>query len=260
MKLHYRTYGDQHAAQPPLVLLHGLFGSGANWHGIANALAETRRVLVPDLRNHGRSPHDDDVSYPAMANDLLAWLDELAIEQACLIGHSMGAKAAMYLALEQGDRVAGLVSVDMAPVRYPDRFAPVYAALEALPLKTLKDRREAELLLSKHLADAALRAYLLQNLLKQNGDWRWRINLTSLSVGRQQLFDFPATKGQFLGSVLFLRGGNSDYVLPEHGKAIRQYFPYARERTVAGAGHWVYAEQGEAFLDCVQQFLSACGA
>lgn len=255
MELHYRTYGDQHAGQAPLVLLHGLFGSSANWHGIAQQLSETYRVLVPDLRNHGRSPHDDDVSYKAMAGDLLDWLDALSVEQAWLVGHSMGAKAAMYLSLEHGDRVAGLVSVDMAPVCYPDRFAHIYDALQALPLQDLIDRRQADGLLAKHLSDPGLRAYLLQNLIKGDREWEWRMNLAALSAGRQALFGFPSTSKQYLGSALFLRGGNSDYVLPEHGKIIRRYFPYARERSVAGAGHWVYAEQSDAFIRAVQAFL-----
>jgi len=256
VELHYRTYGDPDARHPPLILLHGLFGSGANWHGIAQGLSEHYRVLVPDLRNHGRSPHHDDVSYPAMAGDLLTLMDDLSIEQAWLVGHSMGGKTAMYLALKHGDRVAGLVSVDMAPVRYADRFAHIYAALESLPLSILTGRGEADSLLAQQLDDPGLRAYLLQNLVKQEGVWRWRMNLPALSSGRQNLFDFPAMSNQYLGSVMFLRGGNSDYVLPEHGKAIRQYFPYSRERTVAGAGHWVYAEHPKEFSTLVRSFIS----
>ncbi len=255
VKLHYREYGNPITGKPALVLLHGLFGSAINWHTIAKQLADEHHVVVPDLRNHGQSPHDDDVSYPSMAGDVLELLDELRIEQACLVGHSMGAKVAMCLALEHGERVAGLVSVDMAPVRYPDHFSEIFAALESLPLSDIEDRRQADELLADSLESPMLRGYLLQNLEKKDGRWRWRMNLPALSAGRQTLFDFPECGTQYLGPALFIYGGNSDYVKPEYSPAIHQYFPYARERAIAGAGHWVYAEQPDTFIDVLTGFF-----
>jgi len=255
VKLHYREYGKPTPGQASLLLLHGLFGSAINWHSIAKQLAHQHHVVVPDLRNHGQSPHADDVSYPAMADDALALLDRLKIEQAWLIGHSMGAKVAMCLALAHGDRVAGLVSVDMAPVRYADHFAEIFAAMESLPLGELEDRRQADEWLARTLDSVSLRGYLLQNLVKGDNQWRWRMNLSALSSGRQTLFDFPDCGNQYLGPALFVYGGNSDYVKPEYSADIRRYFPYARERAIAGAGHWVYAEKSEEFVACLKQYL-----
>ena len=238
------------------MLLHGLFGSGGNLQGIAQALEDDYRVLVPDLPNHGRSPHSDEVSYPAMAQALADWLDELDISEAWLAGHSMGGKAAMWLALTQGQRVAGVMVMDMAPVSYPDRFNTIFAAMQGLALDQLQDRNDADARLARTLDDAALRAYLLQNLVKDpNGQWRWRVNLAALSAQREQLMGFPETQGSFLGPAVFVYGSTSDYVLPEHGKAIRRLFPYARERQIPGAGHWVYAERPDAVVEALRGFL-----
>jgi esterase len=239
-----------------VVLLHGLFGSGGNLQGIAQALAADYRVLVPDLPNHGRSPHMAEVSYPAMAGALEAWLDELGVGEVWLAGHSMGAKTAMWLALNRGQRVAGVMAMDMAPVRYPDRFKTIFAAMEGLDLARLRDRSDAEARLAATLDSAALRAYLLQNLVKDEAaGWRWRLNLPALSAQRDVLMDFPATQASFLGPAVFLYGSTSDYVLPEHAKVIRKLFPYARERQIPGAGHWVYAERPADVVDALRGFL-----
>jgi len=256
VKLHYREYGEQ-AAGAPLVLLHGLFGSGGNLHGIAKALADDYRVLVPDLPHHGRSPHQGEISYPAMARALLDWLDDLGLDEVWLAGHSMGGKTAMWLALTEGQRVCGVAVMDMAPVAYPDRFAAIFDAMEALPLDEIGDRGDAEARLADTLDNPDLRAYLLQNLVKNgDGGWRWRLNLAGLSAGRGGLMDFPHSDGSYLGPALFLYGSTSDYVRPEHAKVIRQLFPYARERQIPGAGHWVYAERPDAVIEALRAFLT----
>jgi pimeloyl-ACP methyl ester carboxylesterase len=256
VKLHYREYGAGHAG-PPLVLLHGLFGSGSNLHGIAKALAGDYRVLVPDLPNHGRSPHTGEISYPVMARAVADWLAELGVDEAWLAGHSMGGKTAMWLALSQGQRVAGLMVMDMAPVPYPDRFAEIFAAMEAMPLADISERADAEQWLAGRLDSPELRAYLLQNLVKgDGGQWHWRVNLAGLSAQRAKLMDFPDSDDSYLGPAVFIYGSTSDYVRPEHGAVIRRLFPYARERQIPGAGHWVYAEKPEAVIDALRGFLT----
>jgi pimeloyl-ACP methyl ester carboxylesterase len=256
VKLHYREYGAE-IGGPPLVLLHGLFGSGSNLHTIAKALAGDYRVLVPDLPNHGRSPHTDEISYPAMAQAIADWLTDLGVEEAWLAGHSMGGKTAMWLALTQGHRVAGLMVMDMAPVEYPDRFVEIFAAMEEMPLAEINERADAEAWLVERLRNPELCAYLLQNLVKDDsGQWHWRLHLARLSAQRMNLLAFPDIEGSYLGPAVFLYGSTSDYVLPEHGPVIRRLFPYARERQIPGAGHWVYAERPEAVIEALRGFLT----
>lgn len=254
LQLHYRSYGDP--GSRPLLLLHGLLGSSANWHSIARALEGGFRVLVPDLRNHGRSPHSQDTDYPLMAADLAALIRRLELGAADLVGHSLGGKVAMQLALQAPDMVRSLVVVDIAPVRYDHRFESMITALQGLDLGSLTNRQQADRQLADLLDDPGLRQYLLQNLVKEQGRWRWRMYLDGLIRAMPDLMDFPVATGrQFPGPALFLYGGASTYVLPEHAGAIRERFPMARLRMVPGAGHWVYAEQPEAFLLALNGFL-----
>jgi esterase len=257
VNLHYREYNPDAVGRQVVVLLHGLFGSSANLHSIAQGLQDNYHVLVPDLPNHGRSPHTAEISYPVMAQAVSEWLDSLGISEAWLAGHSMGGKIAMWLALTQGARVSGVMVMDMAPVAYPDRFGAIFAAMEALPLAVIGDRADAEAQLAQTLDSADLRAYLLQNLVKDSsGNWRWRINLAGLSAQRATLMDFPATDASYLGPAVFLYGSTSDYVRPEHAAVIRRLFPYARERQIPGAGHWVYAERPDAVIEALRGFLT----
>ena len=258
LRLHHRHYGEAGARALPLLLIHGLFGSAANWHGIARRLANGRLVLVPDLRNHGQSPWDARMDYRAMAADLVALLDAEGIDRAHLVGHSMGGKAAMWLALSAPERVGSLVVADIAPIAYATRHGVLVKALAALPLAQLKDRRTADGLLAEHIRAAPVRDYLLQNLVHDRaGAWRWRVNLEALAQCVDQLLGFPATADlQFPGPVLFLYGSRSDYVTGEGLPRIRALFPLARLRTIATAGHWVYADQPDEFVAAVTGFMS----
>lgn len=262
VRLHHRHYGESNSAALPVLLMHGLFGSSVNWHGIAKRLAGERRVLVPDLRNHGESPWDARMDYPAMAADLVALLDRLGIERAHLVGHSMGGKAAMWLALSQPERVGSLVVADIAPVTYPSRHGALVTALTALPLGQIEDRRTADGLLAETIHSAPVRGYLLQNLVHDRakdggqGRWRWRINLDALARSLDLLLGFPASgERQFPGPTAFIYGSRSDYVTAASLPRIRTLFPLARLRTIANAGHWVYADQPDAFVASVAGFL-----
>ena len=258
MELYFRSYGDEQAAKPPLVFLHGLFGSAANWHSIATTLQEDRHIIVPDLRNHGRSPHADEVTYCAMVNDIVLLLDRLRLEQVTVIGHSMGGKAAMQLALTHAARLDRLVVADMAPVAYPNRFAPVLAALAGLPLAEIGRRDDANARLADAIPEPGVRAYLLQNLVRtKEGRFAWRMNLAALHEHIEDLMDFPqpAPQAQFLGPTLFVYGAQSDYVRADYESRIRNLFPYAELRAIVGAGHWVYADKPAAFVHALKQFL-----
>lgn len=254
LELFRREYGDGGAT--PLLLLHGLFGSSANWHGIARRLADSRRVLVPDLRSHGRSPSGDIVSYPAMADDLTKLLDAEGIGEVAIVGHSMGGKAAMWLALTHPERVRALAVVDIAPVAYPHRFDTIFDPLLTLDLSRLMDRKAADALLAGRLPDPSLRGYLLQSLVREGEGWRWRLDLQALAASIDEIVSFSDPGGRkYPGPTLFIYGTESDYVSGEHLRAIRGLFPLARLRAVPGAGHWVYADQPDAFVRALESFL-----
>ncbi|MES9843521.1 MAG: alpha/beta fold hydrolase [Candidatus Sedimenticola sp. PURPLELP] len=258
MKLHYREYGSFREGRPSLVLLHGLLGSSSNWHSIARNLEKDFHLLVPDLRNHGRSPHDPEAGYVALAMDVLALIDDQGFDSVVLVGHSMGGKAAMWLSLDQPDLVAGLVVVDVSPVQYPNRFGTILNGLNGIDLDCIDNREEADRQLAPVLDQKALRQYLLQNLVQEDGGWRWRVNLDAITSSMDKIVDFPdiPDSSQYLGPVQFIYGGNSDYVLPEHEKFIRDAFPFARLRSIPGAGHWVYSEKPDLFLQALNSFLS----
>ena len=256
IKLHYREFGTENGGTP-LLLLHGLLGSLVNWQTIARRLSQRHRVVVPDLRNHGRSPHHPDVSYPAMAGDVVALLDELEIPEAVPVGHSMGGKVAMWLALTRPERVARLMVVDIAPVRYAGSLGELMDAMLALPLERIERRAEADTLLAERVAHPAIRAYLLQNLVRTDAGWQWRTNLRALREGLSQISDFPEppSGARYQGPTLFIHGTRSDYVKPEYLPRMKQLFPKL-ELVALEAGHWVYAEQPDAFIEAVERFLT----
>jgi len=256
VRLYFRQFGEQQEGVP-LVLLHGLLGSLVNWQRIARQLGEEYPLIVPDLRNHGRSPHDPDVSYPAMAADVLQLMDELDMPQAVLVGHSMGGKTAMSLALEFPQRVQRLAVVDIAPVTYEGRLAQLLDALLDLPLQEIESRRHADELLAERVRDKAVRDHMLQNLQRTDNGWRWRNNLRALRDGLDVISAFPdyAQGRIYPGRTLFIRGAASSYVQDEYLPDIRRFFPMAEITDIPRAGHWVYAEQPEAFLKVLRGFL-----
>ncbi len=261
LPLFLRSYGDPASLATPILLIHGLFGSAVNWHTIVGRLhtllGADRRLIVPDLRNHGQSPHDPILSYEAMAEDLIGLLDQLGIARAALVGHSLGGKVAMWLALNRPERVAALAVVDIAPVTYPARFGREIAALQKLDLRTLASRRDADARLVAAIPGAMMRGFLLQNLRKTEAGWSWRINLAALPGAMAGLGTFPIAQGrQFPGPTAFIHGGNSDYVTAAHLPLIRALFPRAELITIPGAGHWVHADQPEACARALADVLA----
>jgi len=255
LPLHVREYGD---TGQPVVLLHGLFGSSANWGSIARELGERYRVIVPDLRNHGQSPHTDEMDYPAMAGDLWALCDRLHVERPLLIGHSMGGKVVMQAALTQPGRPAGIAAVDIAPVAYAHDFSRILDGIEAIDLATLPDRKQADRDLKAYVPEPGVRAFLLQNLVRTDGGWGWRVNLPVLRSAMRTItgFDVPPD-GHFEGPAYFIHGALSHYVQPGYEPVIRALFPRAALCKVQDAGHWVYAEQRDGFMRCLRRFLQA---
>ncbi len=253
-RLHVVQHGDPGAEGVPLVIAHGLFGSARNWTAIARRLAEDRPVLAVDMRNHGSSPWFDSHTYPDMAGDLEQVIAE-AGGQADLLGHSMGGKAAMWLALTRPERVRRLIVADIAPVAYSHSQMPIVRALQAVDLSRVSRRRDADAQLSAQLPAPALRAFLLQSLDLSGPQPRWRLNLPVLARDMGAITGFPETQARFSHPALFLRGARSDYVRPEHRDTILRLFPQARLHTIADAGHWLHAEAPAAFVAAVRNFL-----
>jgi esterase len=242
---------------PPLAILHGLFGSGRNWRGVAERLAVRRRVLAFDARNHGASPWAQTMSYEEMAADLRAALAARGIARATLLGHSMGGKTAMIAALLAGEAVERVVVVDIAPVPYPPHHLAYACAMQALDLAAVRRRGDADRALAAAIPDAAERAFLLQNLVFEGGSARWRLNLPAIAREMPRLTGFPALPSGTLyrGPALFVAGARSPYLRPEHEGPIRARFPAAAIVPIAEAGHWVHAEAPAVFLAAVAAFL-----
>lgn len=256
MQLAHEIFGEGHAG-PALLVAHGLFGQGRNWGSLARRLARRRRVVTVDMRNHGDSPWAEVGGYIEMAGDLAESIDTLCGGRADVLGHSMGGKAAMVLALTAPMRVHRLIVADIAPVRYAHSHARFIAAMRGLYLPGIVRRSDADPLLADAIPEAPLRAFILQNLVIEAGRARWKPNLDTLGREIGNLLDFPADlPDRFDGPALFLRGLASDYVAPETHGAIRARFPAARIEGVDGAGHWLHADRPEAFLDAVEAFLT----
>lgn len=258
LPLHVSEYGARRADRPSVLLLHGLLGSSINWARVVRALQAHVHCLVADLRNHGRSPHHGEMGYEVMVADVLALMDRYEIESLIPVGHSMGGKVAMCMALSAPQRVQKMVVVDIAPVHYQHRFEVIFRALNALDLQSIKSRQDADTQLAAYLPSLGLRQFLLQNLLRVDGRWGWRMNLPVLqaSMANLQAFAEPAAGAVFNDPVLFVQGADSDYIKEEYKPLIHRWFTQARFTRIEDATHWVYADQPEAFTDVLTAFLT----
>lgn len=238
----------------PLVIVHGLFGSGRNWGVIARRLSQDWHVLTPDMRNHGDSPRSDSHGYPELAADLAALIDAHG-GRAHVVGHSMGGKAAMTLALLHPDKVASLLVADIAPVSYTHSQMAFIEAMRAVDLSRVEKRSDATAQLAEHVEDKSLQSFFTQSLdLKER---RWKLNLDALAAEMPKILSFPELDGTYTGPALFLSGGRSDYVRPEHRETIRGYFPKARFARMPQAGHWLHADDPRGFEASVRAFVDA---
>jgi pimeloyl-ACP methyl ester carboxylesterase len=239
---------------PPVVLLHGLFGAGRNFGAIQRAIAPRFRVVALDMRNHGDSPHAADMRYPILAADVQDTLAALGIEQAAIVGHSMGGKAAMAMALQAPQHVARLLVADIAPVAYQHGNIGIAKAMQAIALTPALTRQQADAALAETVPRPDIRAFLLQNL-RFGAAPRWRIGLPEIATAIPDLEGWIDLPGAYQGPSLFVSGANSDYVLPEHRPVIKALFPSARFVAVKNAGHWLHADNPAGFLAVLDAFL-----
>ncbi len=232
----------------PLLIAHGLFGAARNWGVIAKRLSETRPVITVDMRNHGLSPWFETHSYDDLAQDLAEVIDQ----PMDVLGHSMGGKAAMVLALQHPGKVGKLIVADIAPVTYAHTQIGPIAAMRGVDLTSVENRADAKAQLGD--LEPGVPDFLLQSLdMKEK---RWRLNLDVLAAEMDKIIGFPDVAGQFDGPTLFLSGGNSDYVQRAHRDGIKALFPAAKFAKIPGAGHWVHAEKPREFEAAVAAFLA----
>lgn len=253
MLLPVTSYGS---SGTPVVVMHGLFGSGRNWMTAARRLADQHRVFAFDLRNHGTSPHTDTMSYPEMAEDVRETIESLGVGPVALVGHSMGGKTAMLTALRFPLVVERLVVVDAAPVAYPTAFAEYAEAMRNADLSSVQRRADVDAQLVAAVPNPGTRAFLLQNLVLDSSGARWRPNLPVIEAALPAISGWPDVEGlRYDGPTLFVYGGKSDYVQEDHRDTIAAYFPQVRYAEVPEAGHWVHAERLDDFLAVLTPFL-----
>lgn len=253
MKLAFREYGNGQ----PLIILHGLFGQSDNWNTLAKQFAEKSfRVFTIDQRNHGLSPHSEVWNYEAMADDLMEFINEHALQSPILLGHSMGAKTVMFFEKKFPNVASKLIIADMSAREYPPHHADVLKALNAVDFSTIKTRKEAEALMNEHITDFGTKQFLLKNIYwKENDLMDWRFNLNVISKNYNNiLVGVPLYTSQT--ETLIIKGEKSHYIEQNDLQNFKTRFPNFKLEVISGAGHWVHAEKPKEFFEVVLNFIT----
>lgn len=241
---------------PPVIILHGLLGTSDNWHSIAASLAEHYTVCLLDLRNHGRSFHSHDFNYELMAQDVMRFMSDNWIQSASVIGHSMGGKVAMYLALHEPDLVDRLLVADIGVKDYPPGHLHIFDALSSVNLNQLTERRQAQDFLEDRLQNKDVVLFLMKNLTRdKEGHYHWKMNLPAIIANYDNIMKGFHESLSFDKPTLFVKGSRSEYIKDDDRAGIRSFFPNATFSSIEGAGHWLHADNPEAFLQICLAFL-----
>jgi pimeloyl-ACP methyl ester carboxylesterase len=242
---------------PALIILHGLFGSSDNWHSVGNVFSKHFFSLVPDARNHGRSPHSDEFDYQVMTNDVAEFIQQQHLASVSLIGHSMGGKTAMLAALQHPELIDKLIVVDIAPRAYPPEHELIFEALNSIDLSAMVRRIDIETKLAQHISDAATVQLLMKNLTRdEQGKFRWKMNLPVIQKNYESINNsLLSQQTRFEKPALFIRGEHSEYILMEDLKPIAELFPRAELVTIKNAAHWVHADAPDDFAQTALEFL-----
>ncbi|MDA3907147.1 MAG: alpha/beta fold hydrolase [Bacteroidales bacterium] len=255
MQLFYRTYGQG----KPFIILHGLFGISDNWVSFSKKIAELGyQVFVLDQRNHGQSPHSPNFNYLALVDDLFEFIDEHELENAVILGHSMGGKVAIRFALENPDYLSKLIVVDISLRQYPPRdyHLKVIRAMKKIDFSIVKNRKEVNTILSEDIESPRIRQFIMKNLYrKEKDELAWRMCLDAIANNLDEMFDGIEPENPLDKPALVVRGGKSDYVLDSDLPPIKIAFPQAEIKTIPNATHWVHAEEPELFFKYVYEFL-----
>jgi pimeloyl-ACP methyl ester carboxylesterase len=254
MQLNFKVSGQGF----PLVILHGLMGSLDNWQTMARHLSDTYRVYTVDLRDHGRSPHTDAISYPLMAGDLLEFFDQQNINQAHVLGHSMGGKVAMEFTLRHSSRVKKQIIADIAPKVYGRYHDDVFETLFAVDLSSITSRGKADEVMKQYMPDTSMRQFLLKSLHRTTeGKYEWKMNVQMLYDNYSNITANISDSFTAGNETLVIRGGRSKYVSDDDLQLFRRYFPDTSMITIENSGHWIHAEAPSEFLEAVRNFLNA---
>ena len=257
MKLAFRIVEGPPQGGAPLVIMHGVFGSSDNWLTVSKQMALSRTLYLLDLRNHGRSPHSEVFTYEAMGSDLSEFLDDQNLPQVHLLGHSMGGKAAMLFAAAHPERLKSLVVVDISPRPYPAHHGHILEALTSLNLAETGTRNQADAHLSTLIPEPDVRAFLLKNLYRdENNRFAWRINLPVIDRDIENIGIGLPPHTKISLPALFIKGAGSKYITPSDELEIHRLFSNVNIVSIPGAGHWVQAEQPQAFAEAVNAFLA----
>jgi len=257
MKLFYREVGE---GENYIIILHGLLGMSDNWVRIAKIFSDmmSAKVIIPDQRNHGISMHHPVFNYDALVDDVLELYDALNIQQAVLLGHSMGGKVAMQFALNEPDRVASLIVADISPVQYKtNRHAELIELMYNIDFSKFQNRKQIEIHLKDRIHDSQLVWFLLKNVHEvSRNTYGWKLHIESLRLNLEEVFRFDQSDTQFTKKTLFLKGELSDFIQTEHLPIIKQFFPNYEMKTISNAGHWLHSDNQKEFSDTVIQFLT----
>ncbi|MDV6314937.1 alpha/beta fold hydrolase [Idiomarina sp. HP20-50] len=251
--LNHETLGTD--TNPAIIIIHGLFGDKDNLKSVARELSENYFCILPDARNHGDSFHSDTMTYAAMAEDILNLANALEIEQFYLLGHSMGGKIAMETCMKAPDRIKAAIFADISPTAYEGTHDSIMEALSSLNISQVKSRGDADKQLAEKISEKGIRQFLLKNLQKTDNGYQWRLNLDALKHN-YQLISAAVSKGQYSGPVLFIKGGNSNYLTEKHQQEVRSRFSNASVKVIEGTGHWLHAEKPRLFNRLVTEFLT----
>lgn len=254
MKLFFRKFGEGE----PVIILHGIFGISDNWVTIGRKLGEKFTVYIPDQRNHGNSPHSPAFNYYALVDDLLEFIEEHELEEPVLIGHSMGGKVAMSFALDTGIKINKLVVVDISPGAYTPKqiHIEIIRAMQSVDFDAARKRQDVNKMLSEYIDSPRIRQFIMKNLYRISSErFGWRLNLNALSANLEEISGAIESDNNFPDPVLFVKGGNSDYIKNEDEEYIYKLFPNAMIRTIEGATHWVHADKGDELCRLLSEFL-----
>jgi len=253
MMLHHKVFGQG----PPVILLHGLLGMLDNWQNFGKRLAHNYTVYLVDQRNHGNSPHQEQMNYQLMAEDLQIFIESQGVDRIRVIGHSMGGKVAMQMALSYPDLVSHLIVLDITPKRYTSGHDQIFTALRSLSPENYTTRSEIQRDLNGKLKDPTMASFLSKNIRRDpNGRFHWKMNLEGIFDSMSAILEAPKmVEGPYFGPTVFFKGANSDYVLPGDQIEISRMFPHATIEVISNAGHWLHVDASDLLHQKIEHFL-----